>query len=74
MPRGRRRFDEVGQERNVAGVGEQGFVAVVARAVDGQSAERSPLRPLFLVRRRRGRLKAMWKWLRWRARRIWWWR
>lgn len=30
-------LDEVGQEGNVAGVGEQGFVAVVARAVDGQS-------------------------------------
>jgi hypothetical protein ngonPID_09525 len=30
-------LDEVGQEGNVAGIGNQGFVAVVARAVDGQS-------------------------------------
>ena len=56
-------LDEVGQEGNVAGIGNQGFVAVVARAVDGQSGR--PFAFASVVSGQGGsggRSKAMWKW------------
>lgn len=50
-------LDEVGQEGNVAGVGNQGFVAVVARAVDGQSGRPFAFAPAVFSQSGGGRVQ-----------------